>query len=51
MKKLLSIKEVAVILNTTVGTLYQWKHHGKIPYVKINGKLLFKEEEIAALMN
>ena len=46
MKRLLTPTETCDILGIKYGTLYQWVHHKKISYVKIGGKLAFKEDEI-----
>lgn len=46
MQKLLSLDETCGILKVKKGTLYQWVHQKKIPYVKIGGKVAFIEEQI-----
>lgn len=43
---LLTIKEVSEILKTSTSTLYRWVHKKEIPFVKIGGKLLFKEDTL-----
>ena len=46
MKKLLSVKDTANLLNVKVSTLYAWVHRKKIPFVKTGGKLGFIEDQI-----
>lgn len=46
MERLLTIKEVAELLQVKVNTLYSWVFTNKIPFVKINGVLRFKEKAI-----
>jgi len=48
MTKLLTVKQVSEILNTSASTIYQWVEEGKIPYCKLNGCLRFTEDEISA---
>ena len=43
---LLTAKDVANLFKIEVETVYQWKFYGKIKSVKVNGRLLFKEEDI-----
>jgi excisionase family DNA binding protein len=43
---LLNIKEASEFLKVATGTLYQWKSEGKIPFVKINGRLCFKKQTL-----
>jgi excisionase family DNA binding protein len=49
--KLLNIKETAIILGIAVGTLYHWKHEGKISCVKLGKALRFKKKDIEELIN
>lgn len=44
--KLVNIKDASKYLAVSVNTLYQWKSMGKIPYVKLYGKLLFNLIEL-----
>lgn len=44
--KLVNIKDASKYLAVSVNTLYQWKSMGKIPYVKLHGKLLFNLIEL-----
>lgn len=45
-RELMNVKQTAEYLNVSVHTIYQWKSEGKIPYVKLNGKLCFDKSEI-----
>ena len=47
---LLTAKEVANLFKIEVETVYQWKFYGKIKSVKVNGRLLFKEEDIISMV-
>lgn len=42
----LDIIEVAKLLRVEQKTVYNWVWEGKIPYLKANGRLLFKRDEI-----
>jgi len=44
--KLISVKEVSVILGAKPSTIYQWAETGQIPSFKINGLLRFSEDDI-----
>jgi excisionase family DNA binding protein len=44
--RFMTASEVAHLLNTSKGTVYLWVNHKKIPYVKINGSVRFREDEI-----
>lgn len=43
---LLTVKELAEILNVKASTLYQWAELGQIPCIKLNGSLRFDLDEI-----
>ncbi len=45
-KKLMTVKELAEYLSLPVRRIYIWKSEGKIPYVKLGGRLLFDRQEI-----
>ncbi|MBA7494236.1 Tyrosine recombinase XerC [subsurface metagenome] len=45
-QSLLSVKEVSSFLHVHPKTLYKWTDKGKIPYVRINGLIRFKKQEI-----
>jgi excisionase family DNA binding protein len=46
MDKLLTINQVAELLQVKKNTIYSWTHTRKIPFVKIGGVLRFKEKAI-----
>lgn len=48
MDKLLTISQVSDILQVKKSTIYSWTFTRKIPYVKINGVLRFKEKVISS---
>lgn len=44
-----SLKETAVLLHVSVGTLYQWRHHRKnLRFYKIGGQLMCDRADITA---
>jgi excisionase family DNA binding protein len=43
---LLTVKQLAVLLNIKVKTIYDWVYKNKIPHYKLEGCLRFNEEEI-----
>lgn len=45
--KLITIKEVAEILNVKPATLYQWAELNQIPCFKLNGCLRFDIDDIS----
>ena len=47
MERLLTIDQVSDLLQVKKNTIYSWTHTGKIPFVKINGALRFKEKAIS----
>jgi len=51
MQTLLSIQEVADMLQLKVSTIYDWVHRKKIKYVKMGGRVRFRLEDINALIN
>ncbi len=42
----LDVKDLSQYLNIKPSTLYAWVAQGKIPHVKINGRIRFQKEEI-----
>jgi excisionase family DNA binding protein len=48
MEHLLTIEQLAEILQVKKSTIYSWTFTRKIPYVKINGALRFKEKVISS---
>ncbi len=47
-KILLSQKEAAEYLGTTVGTLNSWRHYGRntIPYVRWGNRIRYRKEDL-----
>ncbi len=41
--------EVAALFRTTVGTVYRWRHEGRLPGIKPGGRWLFAAGDVAAL--
>ena len=46
MDKLLTIEQLAATLQVKKATIYSWTFTRKIPFVKVNGALRFKEKAI-----
>jgi len=44
--KLLTAKDIAVLLRAKPSTIYAWAEQGVLPCLKINGLLRFDEDEI-----
>lgn len=44
--KVLTVKQVADLLQAKQSTVYAWAEQGMIPSMKLNGLLRFSEEEI-----
>jgi len=51
MNNMLNIKQASEKMNLKVSTLYAWVHKKKIAYVKIGGKLAFKEKQLDDFIN
>lgn len=51
MEKVYTIKEVAEIFRVHNNTIINWKKSGKLPYVKVGRRVLFKESDVKELMN
>jgi len=47
MDKLLTINQLSELLQVKKNTIYSWTFTRKIPFVKINGALRFKEKVIS----
>ena len=47
MDKLLTIEQLAATLQVKKATIYSWTFTRKIPFVKVNGALRFKEKAIS----
>lgn len=46
----LDIIEVSKLLKVEQKTIYNWVWEGKIPYLKANGRLLFRRDEIDEML-
>jgi excisionase family DNA binding protein len=46
-ERLLTIDQVSEILQVKKATIYSWTFSRKIPFVKVNGALRFREREIS----
>ena len=51
MERLLTIDQVSEILQVKKATIYSWTFTHKIPFVKVNGALRFRESEISQWVN
>tara|TARA_R110002020_G_scaffold3723_1_gene16454 strand:- start:4936 stop:5109 length:174 start_codon:yes stop_codon:yes gene_type:complete len=49
--QLLNAKQVAEFLNVSLKTVYGWVNRDQIIYIKINGSIRFKRQDIEALIN
>lgn len=47
--KFLSNRDVCRMLQISSRTLQDWRDTGKIPYIQIKGKILYKESEVRKL--
>lgn len=45
-EKFLSNHDVCKMLNISTRTLQDWRDTGKIPFIQIKGKILYKESEV-----
>ena len=50
LKKLLTVKELAELLNVAQSTIYAWTMRGEIPHYKFGKAIRFSEEEILEWM-
>jgi len=46
MEKLLTVDELAQVLSVKKSTIYQWRHLGLIPYIKVGRFVRFREKDI-----
>lgn len=46
MNNILTVKQVADLIQAKPSTIYSWVEQGLIPHLKINGLLRFSESEI-----
>lgn len=45
-EKFLSNRDVCRVLHISARTLQDWRDTGKIPFIQIKGKILYKESEV-----
>ncbi len=45
-EKYLTNKDVCQMLHISIRTLQDWRDTGKIPFIRIKGKILYRESEI-----
>ena len=45
-EKFLTRKEVCELLHVSPRTLQEWRNRGKIPFIQLRGKILYKQSEI-----
>ena len=45
-EKFLSNRDVCKILHVSSRTLQDWRNSGKIPFIQIKGKILYKQSEV-----
>jgi len=50
-EKFLTNKDVCVMLHISSRTLQDWRDTGKIPFIRIRGKILYRESEIMSLLD
>ena len=47
MNKLLTVSQIAALLEVKESTIYQWTHQGFIPHVKIKNLVRFRENAVS----
>ncbi len=50
-EKFLSNRDVCQMLQISSRTLQDWRDTGKIPFIQIKGKILYKESEVLECLN
>jgi len=45
-EKFLTNKDVCAMLHVSERTLQEWRKQGKIPFIRLKGKILYKQSEI-----
>lgn len=51
MTQLFTAKETAKILRVSEITLHRWRRDGKIPFVRINGSIRYREKDLEKIIN
>jgi excisionase family DNA binding protein len=49
-ERLLNVQELSEIIRLSVGTIHHWVSAGKIPVVRFGSRVLFRPDEVAALI-
>lgn len=49
-EKYLTNKDVCNMLHVSIRTLQDWRDTGKIPFIRIKGKILYRESEILKML-
>ncbi len=49
-EKYLTNKDVCLMLHISTRTLQDWRDTGKIPFIRIKGKILYRESEVLELL-
>ena len=49
-EKFLTNRDVCEMLHISFRTLQEWRNTGKIPFIQIKGKILYRESEILNLL-
>ena len=49
-EQLLTVPEAAKILRVEVGTIRKWMYEGRIPYLKLSRRVVFKEKDLEAFI-
>lgn len=49
-EKYLTNKDVCKMLHISTRTLQDWRDTGKIPFIRIKGKILYRESEVLELL-
>lgn len=50
-EKYLTNKDVFQMLHISSRTLQEWRNTGKIPFIRIKGKILYRESEVLKLLD
>ena len=45
-EKFLTNRDVCDMLHVSARTLQEWRKHGKIPFIRLKGKILYKQSEV-----
>lgn len=50
-EKYLTNKDVCLMLHVSCRTLQNWRDIGKIPFIRIKGKILYRESDLINILN